>query len=119
MDARFKFDHGLATQFAQFILTRDWRNWALIANVDKDRMILSDMSRALRAYHAFVMHQRVHPELDSMSRIMGFDVRDSKLPCTQKLVSTFFQSLARFYEDTIVPFYMAMSSRGSRDYEDD
>jgi hypothetical protein len=119
MDARFRFDHGLAIQFAQYILTRDWRNWAVIGNMDQDRILLSDLSRALRAYHAFVMHQRIHPDLENMSRIMGFDVRDVRLQNTQKLMCTFFHSLVKFYEENIVPFYMTMSSRSSHDYDDD
>jgi len=114
---RFTFDNGIAIQFAQYILSRDRKRWGFVEQGCK--VTLCELATALKEYHSFAMgHVPNQENTSSLSRILGFNVRDLSYDDSRKLLGLFYKSLARFYEETIIPFYITSSLNTQQQEED-
>lgn len=114
---QFDFDDGVAVQFAQFILSKDWKSWKSM--MEKDAVPLCELANALCEYHNFAIIGKSQQGHSKLSAIVGFNVFDLTQEDAKCVLITFCKSLSRFYEQSLIPFYVAsLQSKTDSDVQD-
>lgn len=102
---KYTFDSGIALQFAMFILQKP--QWKTMMNIVPP---LHELTKAVHEYYRYVMCPYEHHDNNMLlTNIMGFKVNDPNDKNAQTLTFLFYKTLAEFYEQSVIPFYVHLS----------